>query len=376
LALPFDFKYFGTNYREILVSDNGWISFDTRYWYDVRNWSLPNTWGGASQVAAFWDNLAPTAPGGDGIYAWHDEANHRFIVEWSRLRNYETYIDDFQTFEVVLLDPRYHSTASGNGEILFQYRQIVDNDWQRMYSTVGIEDPTEQFGLQYCYCGIYADGAAPLTSGLAIKITTEPPVYQPLTTRMMLAEWAPGVAAEKARGRVLVRWMLSDERPLAGLELWRMNEDGVESSAVKINDGLLDPRTAEIADPSGDPETRYRYRLVATNSFGAKRTAGEATYLGQAAGGPDLRIIGSNPMTVATSIYFRSSGTAGAKLGVYDTSGRCVRVLVQPRVNGPHAGLVPWDGRDDSGRPVGAGLYWVRLTAPRVAETARLVVLH
>jgi hypothetical protein len=187
IELPFTFRYYGVPHDTIRVSDNGWISFDTAWWYDIRNWSLPDAWGGACQVAPFWDNLDPGLGGADGVYAWYDEAEHRMVVEWSRMRNYETDpegssgCDDAQTFQVLLCDPAFHRTPTDDGEIVFQYKQIVNDDWARMYSTVGMEDHSEAVGLLYSYGNRYAPGAAPLSPGLAIRITTAPPFYRPPT---------------------------------------------------------------------------------------------------------------------------------------------------------------------------------------------------
>lgn len=36
----------------------------------------------------------------------------------------------------------------------------------------------------------------------------------------------------------------------------------------------------------------------------------------------------------------------------------------------------PWDGRDDGGRPVAAGIYWVRVTTNDGSMSRRLVVLR
>jgi hypothetical protein len=184
LTLPFTFRYYGVAFDTLRVSDNGWVSFDTEWWYDIRNWSFPDTWGGGSQIAPFWDNLDPSMAGSDGIYAWYDAEQHRLVIEWSRLRNWETGAessgcDDFQTFELLLCDPAYYPTPTGDGEILFQYKQIVNDDWARQYSTVGMEDPTETIGFVYTYCNQYGPGAAPLSPGLAIRITTVAPVYRP-----------------------------------------------------------------------------------------------------------------------------------------------------------------------------------------------------
>lgn len=181
IALPFTFTYYGASYDSVRVSDNGWLAFDTSSWYDTRNWAMPDYWGGTCQVAAFWDNLNPMLAGTDGVYSWFDEENHRFVVEWNRLMNREEEANHWQSFQILLYDPEYHPTLTGDGEIVFQYKHIVNDDYGTMYSTVGIEDQTEEIGIQYTYCNFYAQEASPLAPGLAICFTTEAPQLGPVT---------------------------------------------------------------------------------------------------------------------------------------------------------------------------------------------------
>lgn len=177
VELPFTFTYYGVDYDSIRASDNGWISFDTTFWYDIRNWRLPDRWGRPCQVGVFWDNLDPMKPESDGVYAWHDDVNGRFVIEWSHLQNWEDFANNWQTFEVVLNDPAIYPTPTGDGELLFQYKQIVNDDYMTMYSTVGIEDQSQDVGILYTYCNEYEPGASALAPELAILFTTEPPEY-------------------------------------------------------------------------------------------------------------------------------------------------------------------------------------------------------
>ena len=60
--------------------------------------------------------------------------------------------------------------------------------------------------------------------------------------------------------------------------------------------------------------------------------------------------------------------TGPASLGVYDVSGRRVRTLlagVQPA----GSRTVTWDGRDDAGTQLRAGMYVLRLVAGERIET-------
>ena len=62
------------------------------------------------------------------------------------------------------------------------------------------------------------------------------------------------------------------------------------------------------------------------------------------------------------------------RVGVYDVSGRAVRTLVRGvEAAGTHR--VAWDGRDDRGRVVGSGMYFVRLEFNGLTETRKVAFL-
>ena len=61
-------------------------------------------------------------------------------------------------------------------------------------------------------------------------------------------------------------------------------------------------------------------------------------------------------------IRFRLPQAGSARLAVYDVHGRSIRVLMdEVRPAGEH--VLPWDGKNDSGKPVASGTYFCRLEA-------------
>jgi hypothetical protein len=69
-----------------------------------------------------------------------------------------------------------------------------------------------------------------------------------------------------------------------------------------------------------------------------------------------------NPFNPMTEIRFELPARSRTSLGVYDVSGRLVRVLVADvREAGAHSER--WDGCDDAGRPAASGVYYARLQA-------------
>ena len=82
-----------------------------------------------------------------------------------------------------------------------------------------------------------------------------------------------------------------------------------------------------------------------------------------------------NPFNTTTRIGFTvPAGGDAVRLDVFDVAGRHVRTLVDRRVAaGRYA--VPWNGRDDRGRPVASGVYFCRLDAPGLRAVRRMVLL-
>ena len=79
-----------------------------------------------------------------------------------------------------------------------------------------------------------------------------------------------------------------------------------------------------------------------------------------------------NPFGTRTSIGFDLVRREQVALRVYDVTGRRVRTLVSGSLeSGSHH--VEWDGRDDRGGLLEAGLYFCRLDAGSVSETLRMV---
>ena len=70
-----------------------------------------------------------------------------------------------------------------------------------------------------------------------------------------------------------------------------------------------------------------------------------------------------NPFGPTTRIRYATTHRGPVELRVFDAAGRLVVTLVD-KMHGPGYHVVGWDGTDDDGRPVPAGVYFCRLTAP------------
>jgi hypothetical protein len=172
--LPFTFRYYGVNYTQITVGSDGWIAMGYQTAYDQTNTGIPNSDGPSAMTAGMWDDLDPGNVGQPSdIYYYYDATNHRFVVEYFRVEHWPS--GNHETFEIILYDPVYWSTPTGDGEIIVQYLLAM----HEADNTLGIENSTETIGIQYFLDGGYHALAAPVTNDFAIKYTTYPPDYNP-----------------------------------------------------------------------------------------------------------------------------------------------------------------------------------------------------
>ncbi len=82
-----------------------------------------------------------------------------------------------------------------------------------------------------------------------------------------------------------------------------------------------------------------------------------------------------NPFNPTTSIRFELRTSESVSLRVYDVQGRLVRTLLdEARSAGSYT--VVWDGRDNSGRSVGSGPYFVRMHAGTYKSTTKVLMLR
>jgi len=85
-----------------------------------------------------------------------------------------------------------------------------------------------------------------------------------------------------------------------------------------------------------------------------------------------------NPFSVAsqtTVLRYHLAEAGRTRLVIFNRLGQTIRTLVaQDQPAGLHE--VRWDGRDDSGRPVGSGVYYYRLIINNFSQTQKVVVVQ
>ncbi|RLC49513.1 MAG: hypothetical protein DRZ79_05865, partial [Candidatus Cloacimonadota bacterium] len=189
INLPFDIYFYGNHYETISVCSNGWIAPGQTSQFSFMNWHLPGPLGPSPMIAPFWDDLRVVS--GAHVCSYYDENLHYFVVEWSHLLN--EYNNASETFEVIIYDPEFYPTPTGDADIHFQYHTFNNVDQGSYsggyvshgeYATVGLEDPSGTIGLEYTYSNDYPAAAHTIQNNFALYFTTKistimnPPVAQ------------------------------------------------------------------------------------------------------------------------------------------------------------------------------------------------------
>lgn len=82
-----------------------------------------------------------------------------------------------------------------------------------------------------------------------------------------------------------------------------------------------------------------------------------------------------NPALQHTEISYQIAKQGQVSLKVYNTLGQVVKTLIsEPQNPGPHT--VKWDGTDETGMQVTAGIYFYRMTSGEFNSTKKMVVLR
>jgi hypothetical protein len=148
------------------------------------------------------------------------------------------------------------------------------------------------------------------------------------------------------------------ERSAAGTPDWRI--------LVELT------RDTFATDPQGGPGIQYR--LFAVNGFG------EELWLGEASIRPVAPLVawplpyrGGN-LAISFATYGGLGGGLGpAEVAVYDVSGRLVRQIARGSYAAGHQ-VVGWDGKDERGRKVSSGIYFLRAKSAGAERTFKLAV--
>ena len=138
--------------------------------------------------------------------------------------------------------------------------------------------------------------------------------------------------------------------------------------------GSLDPshiHVASLAPYSLGTDDPAQIELIEIDAAAQTGVGDEAP----AAGGAALLAPYPNPSRGGCTIRFRCGTGTGPEIVIADAEGSLVRRIPTER-HAPGLNSYPWDGRDERGRSVPAGVYFCRLTTREGSQRQRVVLVR
>lgn len=175
--------------------------------------------------------------------------------------------------------------------------------------------------------------------------------------------------ARRGPSGVRVEWAFTAWGPWVDARV----ERGVPGEPAEVVARVAAVASGEILDEAAAADRAYEYTLVVQRENGTEARS-EPVRVGAV---PPALVLGQNqpnPFNPATTIRFSIPAAARVTLRIHDVAGRLVRTLSDAeRPAGEYD--VTWDGRDDRGAGVAAGVYFYRLAAGGESQTRKMILL-
>ncbi|MCC7141373.1 MAG: T9SS type A sorting domain-containing protein [Candidatus Eisenbacteria bacterium] len=169
--------------------------------------------------------------------------------------------------------------------------------------------------------------------------------------------------------------LVFDEQP-GNVAIGNIDSDSYMELVVATDDGYI--HTYDLPGAASGNilwgAAGHDARRTGNYDAGASGPVQQANPLGDLQpGGGKVLGTGRNPTTLGTTISYQVPGTTRVVVDIVDVSGRRVRRVQDQSVDGG-AHVVGWDGRDDSGSRVAAGVYFARIQMGALDATRKIVV--
>jgi len=192
------------------------------------------------------------------------------------------------------------------------------------------------------------------------------------------------LAADRPEVEVTLNWEppVEDAEDLSFYAIYRSTDPefipgGVEDALATVGD-------TTYVDEEADPGQTYYYLVSAVDVHGNEGDVSNQAMAGACAGvdtdaegdtGLALHPAHPNPFNPTTQIRFDLPEAMRVQMVIYDVLGARVATLADEHVDSGHH-LRTWNGRDDQGRPVSDGVYFVRLKAGQREFKRKLVMVR
>ena len=176
-------------------------------------------------------------------------------------------------------------------------------------------------------------------------------------------------ASARVSGKsVVVEWSVIADEEIIKFSIVRETNGSSRVIAERLS-----PQTRELVDDGVNPNTEYRYKVIATTGSG---DVFQSQAIGVRTPRAELELSQNqpNPFNPSTRIDYSLPAASVIDIAVFDVAGRRVATLVAgPRPAG--RGSTVWQGRDDGGKPVASGIYVCRMAANGDVRTMKMVLL-
>lgn len=198
---------------------------------------------------------------------------------------------------------------------------------------------------------------------LSTGVYTPVPTQQPLVYAMMRADSFLVVANFSAKELTAILSVPPSVLPGDTMRVFYLNDQlsklslAVTAAALRSYTLPMPAQTVRIFK-TGAIATRVRERVQEPDTFGLEQNF-------------------PNPFNPATEIRFSIGGTAAVTttLQIINILGQRVRLLLDDKKMPGHYQLC-WDGRDDVGQALGAGLYFYHLTAGPFSQSKKMLLIR
>ncbi len=194
--------------------------------------------------------------------------------------------------------------------------------------------------------------------------------------------------ARAGDGMVLIVWRTESETDNLGFHLYRATtRDGkylrITKDLIRSESSGAGAADYKYLDTGVKNGVTYYYKLEDVNINGERKMHGPISALPNYGLTLEENLIPQsyalsqnfpNPFNPGTLIRYQLPEKAKVALTIYNLLGRKVRTLVNAELE-PGFKSVYWDGRDDRGRQVAAGVYLYELNAGKFHATRKMVMM-
>ncbi len=194
--------------------------------------------------------------------------------------------------------------------------------------------------------------------------------------------------AKAGDGMVLIVWRTESETDNLGFHIYRGRDregkyERITKELIKSNGNGPNAQDYKYLDKGVRNGVQYYYKLEDLNVNGERTMHGPISALPnfgltiEDSPIPDKYDLSQNfpnPFNPGTLIQYQLPENSKVRLTIYNLLGQKVRTLVDAELEAGYKSIY-WDGRDDLGRNVAAGVYLYELVAGSFVSTKKMVLM-